>query len=63
MQQEIRILKVDINRKVDRHEITTLTGEVANLKHTIGELRTEINSFCSELQALQESKRLREEKK
>ena len=53
LQSEIERLKTQLNNKGNQYEINTLNNKIRSLESTIGELRTEINSMVSRLQALE----------
>jgi len=55
LEREIDSLKSEIGRKANDYEVNTLRGKVDSLEHTIGELRSEIVSFRSELQELSQN--------
>lgn len=48
-------LQRKIEQKADQHETNALSGDVARLERTIGELRTEIDELRRRCEVLEES--------
>jgi len=50
---DLRSLESQIERKADKHEVSSLAGAVDRLEHSLREARAEIDGLRSQLQAAQ----------
>lgn len=53
LQNNVRSLESNLNRKVDAHEIHTTNRNVDSLERTVRELSSTVDGLSSELQTLQ----------
>ena len=53
LQQDVMSLKSELHRKVDSHEIHTLSRRLDSLEHTLGNLSSEFSSLLDRVQRLE----------
>lgn len=51
LESDINRLASEVSRKADKYEISTLSSDVGNLAHSIGEVSSVCHGFCSRLEA------------
>ena len=61
LSSELNILKQEVHRKADDHEIHTIKNDLDRLKRLADDINTSFHEFSYQLQVLQEDKELRDQ--
>ena len=56
LQSEIQSLRSEMQRKVERYEISAITGNVSNLERALGEISSVVDGLCERVQFLEEER-------